>query len=36
MINWEKELKIIMPERVYRNIEKLAVNLYQDLKIRDR
>ena len=35
MINWEKELKIIMPERVYRNIEKLAVNLYQDLKIRD-
>ena len=35
MINWEKELKIIMPERIYRNIEELAVNLYQDLKIKD-
>ena len=35
MINWEKELKIIMPERIYRNIEELAVNLYQELEIRD-
>ncbi len=35
MIKWEEELKIIMPERIYRNIEQLAVNLYQELKIRD-
>ena len=35
MINWEKELKIIMPERIYRNIEETAVNLYQELKIID-
>ncbi len=35
MINWEEELKIIMPERIYRNIEKLAVDLYQELNIRD-
>lgn len=35
MINLEEELKIIMPERIYRNIEELAVNLYLELNIRD-
>ncbi|MDE6434652.1 MAG: ImmA/IrrE family metallo-endopeptidase [Lachnospiraceae bacterium] len=35
MINWEEELKIIMPERIYRNIEIAAVDLYKELRIRD-
>lgn len=35
MINWEEEMKIIMPERIYRNIEESAVNLYQELKINN-
>ena len=35
MINWDEELKIIMPQRIYRKIEELAVNLYRELDIKE-
>ncbi len=35
MINWDNEIRLMMPNKDYRRIEELAVSLYQELNIKD-